>query len=188
MVNNLYQIALHNLQAIYKSENESFQKEDFKDLNGKSLSDSTQLITFLIDNDFIEYEEDKKLYFLSPETYNLIEDEIIEDKVWSSLDQNERDKYNYSEQQKEKAKNRDLQYTLIKPEKEKEKAPFLSNLSGPTIAGVFIVITAILYYFSPFKKDYQNNERISPEVLKGLENTIFINEETDTIKAIKKVV
>ena len=59
MVNNLYQIALHNLQAIYKSENESFQKEDFKDLNGKSLSDSTQLITFLIDNDFIEYEEVK---------------------------------------------------------------------------------------------------------------------------------
>ena len=70
-------IAIENIELIKDSPTESLHRSAFKHSGEKGLS-LDEIISFLIANDFIEIEVKDDIYFLTPETYKLIEDDTLE--------------------------------------------------------------------------------------------------------------
>ena len=62
-------LILVNLELIFKSENQCLHKDDFIDLNQKRISDSSELIAYLLDKNLIEIEEDASVFYLTTEGY-----------------------------------------------------------------------------------------------------------------------
>lgn len=183
MVNNLYDISLFNLLSIYRKENQSFRKEEFKNSNGNSLSDKVTLIDFLIEKDLIEFESDKKLYFLSPETYDLIENSELENFLWNIIEEKER---KHHLKLTESKPTRELKYNSIEPEVEREKEPFLNNVSKPVMAAIFTTIIVLLYFIIPFENKPPEKKGLSPEEIEALDNVIMFNQDGDTMSLEEK--
>ncbi|UKN03791.1 hypothetical protein K6119_09840 [Paracrocinitomix mangrovi] len=183
MSSNLYDISLFNILSLHQKENQSFRKGDFKNSDGTDLSDQKKVIDFLISNDLIEYESDKMLYFLSPETYDLIESSKLEDFLWSKIGEEEQKKHLEALKPREK---RELIYQAIEPEVEQEKEPLLGNISKPLMAAIFTTIVALLYFIIPFENKAPEEKGPSPEEIDVLNNVIMINEDGDTLSLDEK--
>ena len=125
MKESFYNIVLHNLLDLYQAPTQSFRKEDFESINGTS-SRNEDVMLFLVENDLIEFEDDKRLYFLAPDTYNLIESYRIEDVLWNLISEEEREKHRKLLEFNEAKKER-LFYRSIEPEIKPQKAPLLSK-------------------------------------------------------------
>lgn len=97
-------LILINLDLIFRSNNQCLHKDDFVDLNQKRIADSSELVTYLLNNNLIEIEEDASVFYLTTEGY-----EVHESWVWYDPDlipempvRRVQDSYSLPDVQKEK--------------------------------------------------------------------------------------
>lgn len=82
MTEEFVNTAICNIQLIQNSSNESLHISEFifNENEGVYLS---ELVQFLVDNDFIETDGNPNIYFLTPDTYDLTDIVELEIAIWS---------------------------------------------------------------------------------------------------------
>lgn len=73
--------AQQNLIIIRNSNSESLHIKDFE-MDKNSRIDSGEMIRFLVDLDYLENEKDENVFYLSSDTYDLIDEDRIEDELY----------------------------------------------------------------------------------------------------------
>lgn len=85
MNENFLNTAIQNINLIKNSTSESVCKSDFIYINNNEFS-LNELIKFLVVNDYIETEKNDDVYFLTAETYKIIECFDLEMSLWLKID------------------------------------------------------------------------------------------------------
>lgn len=167
MTRNLVEISVHTLKRIYHSENESLHKKEFTNTDESATTTSEKIISFLLALDLIETENDPDIYFLSPETYDLIESGELETYISHRLEEKQESN---SEESQDKEK-----FVLFPPEEEVSRYRFKDYALY-----VLIVLALIIAYF--VRKEIK--ERDETDLRQGTENQDYleeIDEDGDTI-------
>lgn len=167
-----FQSLIAKLEYLHIDDIQSLRKEDFRD----------EIVwRFLLDHDLIELEESEDRYYLHPETYDLIENDELEDHLWRILSEEQRQEHLQS---LESDDSRELSYSLVEPEKTEEKKPFLSEMPRTALITAFSVIMVILYMILPVEREVPE-KGFSPGELKGLEEVTII-QDGDTLNTQEK--
>ncbi len=103
-----HDLVFANLDRIIAEKEECLHKNEFVNVNGGRLLDSSSLIAYLLKHDLIEVEDDPNIYFLTPTGYD-----VQENRYWSDLDLKEEPpvferKLNYSEAYAEEPKKKTI--------------------------------------------------------------------------------
>ena len=146
-------IALQNVELLLNSPTESARRSDFIYGNGVTLDD---IISFMVNSDYIETDADEGIYFLTQYAYSLIEDGTLESHMRFKLgldepSEDEEEDYEYEIQ--------DFKDTL----KIKEKSKQVRRVAALSFL-LFLVVSFIL------------NQNSSKPVLQ--ETEIKIDQET----------
>lgn len=151
-------ILLKNVLKIFNSENEYLNKNEFD----YSVFDVEEIISILVKLDLIEQESIPNIYFLSPESYELIESGEIKAYIYTQL--------NYDN---EENINNDKNYYY-----EDNGNSISSNYFTRCFKLIiYISLAAILYLVFYFTKKNSKNEQKF-----HFENLILIDENGDTMK------
>jgi hypothetical protein len=86
-------ILLKNVLKIFNSENEYLNKNEFD----YSVFDVEEIISILVKLDLIEQESNPNIYFLSPESYELIESGEIKAYIYTQLNYDNEENINNDE-------------------------------------------------------------------------------------------
>lgn len=84
MTEKFIDTAYNTLIHIRNKESESLHRDDFQnDLDNKI--DKDQLISFLVKYNFIETEKEDNIYYLTPETYDIIDRGYLDLELWGKV-------------------------------------------------------------------------------------------------------
>ena len=178
MIVDFGKILIENILLIKESDTESLHIDDFYIPTDKNY-DINVIATHLIDNDFIETEQNDSIYYLTPECYEYIESNNLEIAIFNSLnienlEEEEIDYYfdiidgleDYKEENNEYVDNDRFRYKRI-----------LNTLY--VILSLFLLVIISEYYS---KSQSQKNDK--PVVINRKEFIEEIERITDSIKAV----
>lgn len=125
------ELIFRNLLLLQQVEKEGLPRDKFVDVSGTNLKDSEELLTYLLENDLIETENDENVFFLTDVGYKAVE------LGWHDKDLEENTKPRAS---------RALKYSGSESGEKKPKEPYLTSLRGQAIVlSVLIGIGSFLY-------------------------------------------
>lgn len=175
-------IAINNLLLIKDLSTESLNKKDFK-LDLDSKVELNELIDFLVKNDFIETETDNDVYYLTPETYVLIELDELYISISSKLDFEDEDEEIEEEYRK-----------LSEEELIKLNITIVKQKRNEKITKIIVVLLVLLmfiwfsYNFRPSNKEdsFQPNIKLEKELYEKMEKDLIhksdsLKKSTDTL-------
>ena len=158
MTIHLLNIALQNVQLLLDSPTESAHRNEIIYGNGVTLDD---VISFMVNSDYIETDADDGIYFLTQYAYSLIEDGTLESHMQFKL---ELDETTEDEEEDFEYEIQDFKDTLKIQEKSKQvrRIAALSFL-------LFLVVSFILNQNSSKPVLSETEIKIDPETLDSIE-------------------
>lgn len=166
MTEKFIYLAIKNILLIYNSTTESLPLKDFV---CKDEDERSELITILTLYDFIETDNEEDVYFLTTETYNLIEEEELQTKIWSFYSGESKDQLQFSmELSKEEEEKLVLEAEVLKNQKWLTYCILLTSL----------IILGTVKYYSNRKTKLSKSEL---EIVIGEEMINNIKTKSDSI-------
>ena len=170
MLTDLVEVSAHILKRIYNSDRESLHRKEIEEITEEL--DTNRVLTLLISLDLIETENDPDIYFLTPETYELIQTGEIEEYIFSQLDTNA------NEEIEETNDPRD--FVLFPQEEDVPRYKFKDYALY-----VLIVLALIIAYFVRKEINENKEKKTKEEIIENLDNLKVIDENGDTIRVFQ---
>lgn len=177
MIKDFINTSIENLKLIKNSQNESLHKRDFIISENDNIKLDT-LISFLVDNEFIETELDDNIYFLTPDTYNLIESESLKSALLYKMNINNTEDIDGYED----IDDYDVEYTKEELEllKKEQKKDFMGGNRFQLILLLIVMSLASFYkYLFPIKNNSQYKFEINDKMLEKMQKI------SDSLKVLK---
>jgi hypothetical protein len=170
MLTDLVEVSVHILKRIYNSEKESLHKSEIDEIAEEM--DSNKILSLLLSLDLIETETDPDIYFLTPETYELIRTGEIEEYIWSQVEPKEDEEVNETKDPRD--------FVLFPPEEDVPRFKFKDYAIY-----VLIVLALIIAYFVRKEINENKDKKTKEEIIKNLDNLKVIDENGDTIRVFQ---
>ncbi|UKN03728.1 hypothetical protein K6119_09515 [Paracrocinitomix mangrovi] len=172
---SLYHLAYSNIYKIVSQPNQNLHRRDFVDLHQNYYFNKERIIDFLSDNDLIETEADPDVFYLAPETYDLLEEGQLGSRLRALLPQALDEQH---DEEFEVVNDEDIELTeeqILAFKKMNRKNQFLKI----TFYSAFGLLVAYLLY----QRESRPKQKIEihPDDLKDLQDIIVIKDGDTTV-------
>lgn len=173
-------LILDNLLGIYNSSSTFVHKRELKCSDGAVSVSLDELVAFLIDSDFVEHDNDPDKFYLTPETYELIDSGEIESQVWVQLS------ISYAEEGDSHYDDAAIAKKSELNEAENEIDEKQTKRRGKGIERILYLVLGLLVsyiYFNATKNETSTEaEKFYEELEEILEDVVVIDENGDALK------